>query len=326
MYEVTQRQADRRLDILDHTADDFPFGDALDTVRRGLAATWTGRGVAVIRGLPADRLDDDAFQLLTWAIGLHFGTAVPQGRRSQYISAVRDEGATYKSPTGRGYPSRAALDFHTDCSDVVMLCCKRRAKSGGETSISSSVRMHNLMVAEQPALAATLYRNFWYSRQGEEAADEEPVFPISIFGERDDRLFVRYARKNITYAQDKPGVPPLTDEQTAALDQLDALAVRPDVRFSFYLEPGDLQILDNYAVMHARTEFVDHDAPDQRRLLYRLWLSVPDSHPLPHGWESFFRTTEAGAIRGGIRGQAYGEASRRFERRQAASLGMSYTS
>jgi hypothetical protein len=53
----------------------------------------------LLRGLPRDGLTAQEFELLTWAIGLHIGVARPQGKDSQYLSAVRDAGITYR--TGR---------------------------------------------------------------------------------------------------------------------------------------------------------------------------------------------------------------------------------
>lgn len=44
------------------------------------------------------------------------------------------------------------------------------------------------------------------------------------------------------------------------------------------------------------------DAPHARRdrLLFRLWLSTPESRALPPGFEVLWGRVEAGALRGGI--------------------------
>ena len=42
------------------------------------------------------------------------------------------------------------------------------------------------------------------------------------------------------------------------------------------LEPGDIQYCNNYTILHSRTSFIDHDEPDQKRHLLRIWLYVPD--------------------------------------------------
>ena len=46
------------------------------------------------------------------------------------------------------------------------------------------------------------------------------------------------------------------------------------------LEPGDLQFANNYAVLHSRTAFQDHEAPELRRRMLRLWLKMPNARVL----------------------------------------------
>jgi len=70
------------------------------------------------------------------------------------------------------------------------------------------------------------------------------------------------------------------------------------------LEPGDLVLLNNHVTYHARTEYRDHPEPERKRHLLRLWLSVPNSRPLPEGWSALFHDRRAGAVRGGFPGHA----------------------
>ena len=49
----------------------------------------------------------------------------------------------------------------------------------------------------------------------------------------------------------------------------------------------------------------DFDKPEEKRLLYRLWLAPPDSVRLPQSWWDFYRSTEPGTVRGGIRGHEH---------------------
>jgi Taurine catabolism dioxygenase TauD, TfdA family len=117
-------------------------------------------------------------------------------------------------------------------------------------------------------------------------------------------------------------VPALSADGHEALDLLDAILRRPSVMYEMYLQPGDMQILNNHVTLHSRTEFEDHDDPALKRCLFRLWLAPPDSVALPESWRPAYRAIEAGTVRGGIVGQAYDETRRAFERRQAADLGM----
>ena len=52
-------------------------------------------------------------------------------------------------------------------------------------------------------------------------------------------------------------------------------------------------------VFHGRTEYEDDPSQAQERLLFRLWLSVPNSRPLPEGFDVLWGSIAPGAIRGG---------------------------
>ncbi len=86
---------------------DFDLGRAWAPIARCLREIKDGRGFALLRGLPREGLSAAEFELLTWAIGLHIGVARPQGKNSQYLSAVRDAGVAYRTGRGRGYSSAA---------------------------------------------------------------------------------------------------------------------------------------------------------------------------------------------------------------------------
>jgi TfdA family taurine catabolism dioxygenase TauD len=314
------RDPDRPL--LERRRDDFDLGAALPVLRAAFREQREGSGVALVRGLPREELTEAEFRLLVWAIGLHFGVARPQGKASQTLSAVRDEGTDYRSATGRGYSSNARLDFHVDGCDVVALVCWNTAKEGGQSLFTSSISAHNALLAERPDLLPLLYEPFFYSRQGEQAPDEGPFLRCPIYGVEGGVLFGRWNRNRVESAQRLEGVPPLTPRQREALDALDALLRRPDLMASMWLAPGDLQLMNNHAVLHSRTRFEDWEEPERKRLLWRLWLAPPDNRRLPPPWAEPFRSAEPGTVRGGIRGWHWDEACRAWERRQAAELGM----
>jgi alpha-ketoglutarate-dependent taurine dioxygenase len=308
--------------MLDYRRGDFDFGAAAAALDRAFGQAKNGRGIALVKGLPRADFAEKEFELLTWAIGLHQGVARPQGKATQYLSAVRDAGTVYRSAGGRGYSSNAELDFHTDGSDVVVLTCYNRAREGGMSMVSSSVRAHNEVRRQRPDLAEVLYQPFHFSRQQEQAPDEGPYYPNPVFDMLDGVFCSKWNRNRINSAQKIEGVPPLNAKQREAMDALDAALRRPDLMYTMWLEPGDMQILSNHTTLHSRTEFVDFDEPAQKRVLFRLWLAPPDGPRLPDSWKPFFRSVEARTVRGGILGHEYDAARREFEARQAADLGM----
>lgn len=308
--------------LLDYRREEFDLDAAAPPIAAAFAEAKTGRGLALLRGLPRDGVSEDEFALVTWAIGLHYGVARPQGKASQYMSAVRDAGTVYRSAGGRGYSSNAELDFHTDGADLAVLTCFNTARAGGMSMVSSSVAAHSLIVSERPDLAESLHTPFHFSRQAEQAPDEGPSYPNPIYDEADGALFSKWNRNRMISAQKIEGVPPLSVAQREAIDLLDAILRRETVMYAMHLRPGDMQIINNHVTLHSRTGFEDHGDPAQKRLLFRLWLAPPDSVRLPESWRSAYRAVAPGSVRGGIIGQAHDDTCRAFEARQAAALGM----
>jgi len=308
--------------LLDYRREEFDLGSAWPVIAAAFEEVRRGRGVALVKGLPRDGLDEKAFELLTWAIGLSAGVGRPQGKASHYLSAVRDAGTAYRTGTGRGYSSNAELDFHTDSADVVGLSCYNKAASGGMSITSSSIAAYARMTAEHPSLVEWLRRPVHFSRQGEQAADEAPSYPHPIFDEAEGRLFSKWNWNRVTSAQKLDGVPRVEPEQWKALETFDQVVRQPDLAHTMWLEPGDLQIINSHVTLHSRTDFTDHDDPAKKRLLFRLWLAPPDSDRLPESWRVLYKAVEPGTVRGGIIGQHHDEHCKAYERRQAQALGM----
>ena len=60
-----------------------------------------------------------------------------------------------------------------------------------------------------------------------------------------------------------------------------SLANDPDFKLEMDFRPGDIQFVNNLAVLHSRTEYEDWPELPRRRHLLRLWLAVPDGWPMP---------------------------------------------
>ena len=322
LVQAVGRAHDPEKTLLDYRRSDFDLGAATEPLAAAFHEAKHGHGIALVQGLPRDSLNEAQFELLTWAIGLHEGVPRPQGKASQYLSAVRDAGTVYRSSGGRGYSSNAELDFHTDSADVVVLTCFNRAKAGGRSMVTSSIAAHNQIVKTRPELADALHQPFYFSRQAEQANDESPFYPNPIFDTCEGRLFSKWNRNRLTMAQQFEGVPALTQRQHEATDMLDSVLRQPDLMYSMDLQPGDMQILNNHVMLHSRTNFEDHHDPAHKRLLFRLWIAPPDSVRLPKSWLPAYRSIEPGTVRGGIIGQAYDATRQQFDRRQAGDVGM----
>lgn len=265
------------------TAEDFP----LPTVAAELATISeeleNGRGFVQIRGLPVDRYSEEEATLIYWGIAVHLGIPVPQNHTGDLVAHVRDVGGKQgekvgTNAAGRGYNSSRTLPYHTDASDVVGLLCLQTAKSGGTSTIASAAAVHNELLHTRPDLLELLYQVWPHDSFGEEWPGEPPFHYTSIFSDHGGKLSCRWMPAIRTVQEKYPEI----GEIPAELDE--ALALGNDLADKFRLDidfqPGDIQLLNNYAIMHSRTEFEDDPRPERRRHLLRVWVTLHNGRPL----------------------------------------------
>ena len=287
----------RGLDWVDVTREDFPLPVFAPELARIAQELESGRGMILLRGLPLAYPPDD-LRMVYWGIGAHLGTAVSQGGRGELLGIVEDEGKEVEVTRRRGSKTAGSLPFHSDRCDIVGLLCVRKAKSGGLSRIVSAAAIHNEALERRPDLIDAFYADWHNSRQGDEQPGEARAYPKPIFGFRDGHFTGLFSPAYIRSAQEFPEVPRLTKAQEEALDLFGGLS--DELALDMAFEPGDIQLLNNHLIYHARTRYDDHPEKDRKRLLLRLWLAVPGSRPLPRGYELLFGDIEAGAVRGGV--------------------------
>lgn len=313
--------------FLEMTQQDFPLNAAAAKEIRDAFAGVQGRwGLCLMRGFPVREWSEAESRLALWGLALHVGVARPQNKNSDVMNDVRDEGNQYRTREGRGYNTNSKLDFHIDLCDVVALLCRRAARSGGRSLIASSLAVVDELTRVHPECAKALLQPFAMSRVGAQGKGEPPVYLSSLTGVVNGVRAFRINRHSIERGQlDFPEVPRLTSMQMEAVDTVERLLADERFCYSMDLQEGDLQLLNNYVVVHSRTDFEDFDEPDEKRHLLRLWMAVPDSQPLPDDWRDAFHDVRAGAVRGGLRGGQITPAFLAFERRQAEAFDMPNT-
>ena len=237
-----------------------------------------GRGVVLLRGFPVAEHTDRELELLLWGLGTHLGAAEPQDRDRLLLHRVQDTGRDIGDGDVRYFQTSRDLTFHNDGADAFMLLCVRTAARGGRSRIVSSVAAFNRIVREAPDLALVLQQPFHFDLRGQQD-DGAPAFQsVPVFTFHRERLCTLYKRQYIDTAQRFAEVPPLTAEQRAALDLMDAVC--DELALEFAMHPGDVLVANNYDVLHARSAFADAGG-DPGRLMLRLWLSLPSGRPLP---------------------------------------------
>lgn len=303
--------------LLDMRRRDFPLPLTAQRLARISRQLEAGRGVALVRGVPVGRYDLGDIEKIYWGISTYLGIVIAQNTRGDHIGHVRDNGYEWgevrEGELIRGYLTNAYMPFHSDPTDRVGLLCVQKAKAGGLSSIVSSTSIYNEILATQPAALEHLFRGFYYSLRGESTGGVGQVteYRIPVYDYFAGQLSSRYVRKTIEQGA-AVGRAPLTDAERAALDLVDRLAQRDDLRFDMSFEPGDIQYLNNHVAFHSRTGFEDGDSLDQKRLLLRIWLQSPDARPLsaalsrPQGSKSPFLSREQVMRREGLFGDEQG--------------------
>src|ERR1700693_92655 len=295
------------------TRHNFALPDAaafFDEVREELES---GSGMVKMCGLDVSRYSQEQLRRIWYGIGCHLGTPMYQNRRGELMRDIRDEGmgvaaklygATIDA-SGKQFLSSGArtlsagqLRFHTDRCDVVGLLCLRQACEGGVSKLASSATVYNEILKRRPDLHATLGNPIPRSRFGEEAGGEHVAYDLPVFGVREGKLTSHFSLTYIESAQLLPSVRKLTDAEHEAIQML--MDVAEEVCFEMRFAPGDIQLLNNHVIYHARTAFKDDLSTGQDRLLMRLWLSMPNSRALPEDHAVLWGDVSGGRPHGGM--------------------------
>lgn len=257
----------------DFGPEHFPIG-ALGAVLPAFAETLeNGRGFLLLRGLPVARYSDEQLKSVCCGIGLHLGLPVRQNPRGDLLGEVMNVGDLNSKHT-RVYETNLYLPYHSDPSDVVGLMCVRKAREGGLSSLVSVASIYNQILLHHPQYLALYYRCWYFAHLCEPQPSLSPIFSF-----HQGKLSCRYLRQYLELGHELRGYP-LSKVDIEALDLFDQVMHDPAIRLDMMLEPGDLQFANNYAVLHSRTAFQDHEAPELRRRMLRLWLKMPNARVL----------------------------------------------
>jgi len=300
------------------SGEDFPFEGVQQLIQDIHHQLYKGFGLIVLKEFPIEGLDEESIKKLYWGFTNHLGVLRPQGKNSALMNHVKNAGGVYRAAGGRGYNTNAELDFHVDFSDYVGLLCIHDAKSGGISKACSSRALFETLKQQAPELAQALMTPLYYSRQDEHAPDELPYYQTPVIAFEQGWFSCRYTRNHIRYAHRHEGAAAPSPIQEAAMDWIDQAALSDEFTFDMRLVPGDFQILNNHVVLHSRTAYEDYDEPEKKRSLLRSWIATPNSQPLSPMMQQAFHDHRAGAVRGGIKGEAFDEKKQAYTRKAAA--------
>jgi Taurine catabolism dioxygenase TauD, TfdA family len=254
--------------------EDFPLPGLAAELAGWVRELSAGRAFVLIRGFPVDVLSEAETELAYVGLGLHLGTPVSQNAAGDLLGHVRDTGVVRDSPAVRLYATSRRQDFHCDGSDLVGLLCLKPAKTGGESKIVSSMAVYNQMLARRPDLVGVLRQPFAWDRNDEQSPGQDPFFSLPVIFDIDGAPRIFFIGWYIRDAQRHEQAPRLTGQQLQALELLEGIANDPSFYLQMEFRPGDIQLLNNAKILHAREAYTDYDDPAERRHLLRLWLTA----------------------------------------------------
>ena len=258
--------------------DDLPLPTLSARIAEWRREIRHGRGFVLIRGVPVSEWSERESETFYWLFGHHFGTPGAQNPENDLLGHVRDQ------RTGedvRFYRTNKAIAVHCDAADFVGLLCLKPAKSGGMSRIASSVAVFNELLRRKPQLAPRLFQPIYFDTKGEGGLRAFPIEPCRYAG---GELRTFWQSDYYRSAQQIPHVPKLSAGEHELMDVYDGIANDPEFHLDMELLPGDIQLISNHTILHARTDFEDYPEFERRRHLLRLWISIPEKKSLKDLW------------------------------------------
>ncbi|MFF2544383.1 TauD/TfdA family dioxygenase [Kitasatospora sp. NPDC058063] len=213
--------------------------------RAAVLAAVRDDGFAVLRGVPAVER-----QVLRVAESFGHVRVTNYGE----LFDVRVE----PDPNNLAFTS-VAIAPHTDnpyrdpVPTLQLLHCLENSATGGDSGLVDGFKAAALLREEAPAAFEVLTRTpvpFVFRDRGTELRADRPLIDVDPLGRIRE---VRFNNRSIGTV--RAGAPDGLNAFYAAYRRFAAITLRPGLRLTFRLGPGDCLIFDNTRLMHARTAF-----------------------------------------------------------------------
>jgi len=237
-------------------------------------------GFAVLNGLGSAQQNNQLNETLI-DVSEHLGTLLPQSPRGERVEDVKDY-SDIDEKDDRGYRSKGELTPHSDPPTLILLHCLKAAKAGGESHIVNVASICKKIESIDKNLLNVLFQKFphWRvagpngSTSAGPAQERRP-----ILAKKNGNFSCVLYRPFLEKALDALGET-LSGTEIAALDLFDKCANDPALTLRFILTPGETLLLHNRTVLHARTDYEDWPAIEDRRHILRTWIDAPELLPV----------------------------------------------
>jgi alpha-ketoglutarate-dependent taurine dioxygenase len=257
------------------TPEQFRLDACAQAMTRVREMLRTGIGLAVLDRVPVERYAPDENRALAWLLGSLLGRLVAQKWDGTMLYDVKDTGKALEYGVRRSV-TNLDLVFHTDAAwldlppELVGLYCINPAREGGVSRFVSLVSVHNEMARRHPALLARLYRAVPWDRQAEHAPGDTKISRRPVFS-YDGGAFMACVNEKLIETGAELAGEPLDVEVREALAAMREILDSPELAVQLTIQRGQVQLINNRAFAHARTDFTDATEPQLKRHMIRLW-------------------------------------------------------
>ncbi|KAK6532680.1 hypothetical protein TWF281_006859 [Arthrobotrys megalospora] len=275
-----------KYDSVNHvSAETFPISDSLKTkMQQTVSNLYDRRGFAVVRGLDSSKYTPTERAVIFMGLSSYVGGKLGMQTLSRaglaHLTNLRPlyaEGLI-KSP---GY-TNVHMSFHNDTAHIIALFVAGVAGNGGGSMIASSAKVYNELVATKPHAIKTLSENWKLNSFSTHDFDSEAYYNRPLLWYEDGRPILFVARRPFTGSNSGDTPKPVTLLQAEALDSVHFAAERHAIRVQ--LQKGDIQFMNNLAVVHSREEFRDAsigEGADRRHLIRAFIKNEERAYKLP---------------------------------------------
>ncbi|MEM7252538.1 MAG: TauD/TfdA family dioxygenase [Pseudomonadota bacterium] len=275
LRDVASILATNPLDVRLLNGNDYPLDATRAFAKTVTDALTLGSGLCLLSGLPIDDVDDDIATKLYWLVSQMLARPVAQSFDGRVLYDVRDTGQRIGTRT-RGDLTRQELSWHTDYGfnyppPIIGLLALRTGKAGGVSRVASLLQAHNQLLSTRPDLLARLYQPFHWNRQGEHPEGAPVTHFYPIYERADGEVRARFIKWLLYRGYELVGEPFDALGQEALEALFDTLS-EPANHLTFELERGQIQFMNNFRLVHCRSEYDDYDDPALKRHLVRIFL------------------------------------------------------
>lgn len=237
-------------------------------------------GYFVLSGM--DHFTEDTARRFLLASSAALGNLLPHDFDGEMVREVRYRGVRLEDGvTPRYSDTKQGGNLHTDgmhrpgpIPTMFALYCVRQAPVGGTMLLIHADNIIRTLREELHGDEETLHvlqQPFHFDTR-DNTPGRPTTVPRPVLQFDGDQPLLCYLRGYVDSGHRRPGVDPLTPAQVRALDALDAVLDRADLRTQVRLAPGQLVVVNNRTVVHGRTPFEEEPDSPRGRLLLRTWI------------------------------------------------------